>query len=152
MILISTGTCSKEEKKQEFNLHNILRVSFIDTLNTKSTILLSMKTKERLYISDFIEDPILTYPSYYSLSKSMHKNEMLQASLEAIHTVEFSNYHQAKEYTQIFQLFDMGGFPIYKEHYVVGYFGGRMMYLESYGWKTMPITKDAFSMENWLIF
>ncbi len=111
-----------------------------------------MKTKERLYISDFIEDPIITYPAYYSLSKSMHNNEMLHASLEAIHKVEFTHYHQPKEYEEIFALLDSGQFPIYKEHYAIGYFGGRVMYLESYGWKSMPITKDAFTMENWLVF
>jgi len=124
----------------------------IDALNLKSTILLPMKIKERLYISDFIENPIITYPAYYLLSKNMHKNEMLQATLEAIHTIEFLNYHQPKEYSEIFALLDSGQFPIYKEHYAVGYFGGRVMYLESYGWKSMPMTKDAFAMENWLVF
>ena len=111
-----------------------------------------MKKKERLYIIDIMDEPIVTYPAYYLLSKSMHTNEMLHASLEAIHQVNFEFYHQPKNYEDIFSLLHAGQFPIYKEHYAIGYFGGRVMYLESYGWKSMPITKEAFDMENWLVF
>jgi len=48
-------------------------------------------------------------------------------------------------------MFDSGTFPIYKEKYIVGYFGNKMMYLESYGWKGMPATADIFKLENWLV-
>jgi len=113
---------------------------------------MSMKKKERLYICDIMDEPIVTYPAYYLLSKSMHANEMLHTSLEAIHQVELEMYHHPKEYDEIFTLLHSGGFPIYKEHYVVGFFGGRVMYLESAGWKTMPMTQELFLMENWLVF
>jgi len=43
-------------------------------------------------------------------------------------------------------------YPIYKEMHVVGYFGGKMMYLDANGWRGMPCTKDVFNMENWMVF
>jgi len=111
-----------------------------------------MNKKERLYITDFIDDPAVTYPSYYLLSRSMHGNEMLRATLEAIHQIEFSFYHTPANSDDIFHLLQSGQFPIFKENYAVGYFGGRVMYLEPYGWKSMPMTKEAFEMGNWLVF
>ncbi len=111
-----------------------------------------MNKKERLYIADFIEDPAMSYPTYYLLSKSMFHNETLRSTLEAIHRFEFSNYKEAKDSDEIFYLLDSGQFAIYKEYYVVGYFGGRVMYLESNGWKSIPMTKEAFMMENWLVY
>ena len=111
-----------------------------------------MNKKERLYITEFMDDPVVTYPSYYLLSRAMHGNEMLQAALEAIHQMDFSFYRTAVESDDIFHLLHAGQFPIFKEQYAVGYFGGRVMYLESYGWKSMPMTKEAFDMGNWLVF
>jgi len=60
-------------------------------------------------------------------------------------------YAVAKSYDDIFAMFDSGTFPLYKEKYIVGYFGNKMMYLESNGWKGMPATADIFKMENWLV-
>ena len=111
-----------------------------------------MNKKERLYIADIMDDPVVTYPSYYLLSKSMHANEMLQAALEAIHQMEFDFYRVAANSDEVFHLLHSGQFPIFKERYAVGYFGGRVMYLETNGWKSMPMTEDAFRMENWLVF
>jgi len=111
-----------------------------------------MNKKERLYISDIMDDPAVSYPSYYLLSKSMFANEMLHAALEAIHQINFEFYHQPKDYEEVFHLLHSGAFPLFKERYAVGYFGGRVMYLETNGWKSMPMTQDAFNMENWLVF
>ena len=109
------------------------------------------KKKERFYICDLIENPAVPYPSYYVLSSSMHKNEMLQAAMIALHSFDFSYYETARKYEDIFAMFHAGTFPIYKEKYIVGYFGNKMMYLESNGWKGMPSTEDIFKMENWLV-
>ena len=109
------------------------------------------KKKERFYISDIVEDPAVTYPSYYILSSSMANNEMLQTALIALHTFDFSYYESAKSYEDIFAMFHSGTFPIYKEKYIVGYFGNKMMYLESNGWKGLPATEDVFKMEYWLV-
>jgi hypothetical protein len=109
------------------------------------------KKKERLYICDLLDDPVVPYPSYYVLSLSMHKNEMLQAAIMALHSFDFSYYETAKTYEDIFTMFDSGTFPLYKEKYIVGYFGNKMMYLESNGWKGMPATADIFKVENWLV-
>ena len=110
-----------------------------------------MKSKERLYISDIIDEPIITYPAYYLLSKSLINNELIHYALEAIHKYEFSQYRTPKDYQEIFNILNARDFVIYKEKYVIGYFGGRIMYLESYGWKSMNATEDVFEMENWLI-
>ncbi len=81
----------------------------------------------------------------------MHKNELLQAALIALHSFDFSYYEVPKNYANIFTMLYAGAFPIYKEKYLIGYFGNKMMYLESYGWKSMPLTEDVFKIENWLI-
>ena len=108
--------------------------------------------KERLYISQLLNNPAVSYPSYYTLSTSMLKNEMLLSSIEALHSFEFSYYECAKSYEDIFAMFSSGTFPIYKERYIVGYFGSKMMYLEPNGWRSMPTTEDTFKLENWLVF
>ncbi len=109
------------------------------------------KKKERFYISELLDDPAVSYPAYYVLSTTMHNNEMLQAALISLHSFDFSYYERAKTYEDIFAMFSSGTFPIYKEKYIVGYFGNKMMYLETNGWKGMPSTEDIFKMENWLV-
>ena len=109
------------------------------------------KKKERFYICDLLDNPAVPDPSYYLLSSSMHKNEMLHTALIALHSFDFSLYEKAKGYGDIFAMFHSGLFPVYKEKYIVGYFGNKMMYLESNGWKTMPATEEIFNMDNWLV-
>lgn len=109
------------------------------------------KKKEKLYISELLDDPAVAYPSYYTLSLSMHKNEILHTALIALHSFDFSHYESAKGFNDIFAMLHSGTFPIYKEKYLVGYFGGKMMYLESNGWKSMPATEDLFQLEYWLV-
>ncbi len=109
------------------------------------------KKKERLYISELMDDPAVTYPAYYVLSVSMHQNEILHDALIALHNFDFSYYEVARSFEDIFAMFSSGTFPIYKEKYIVGYFANKMMYLESHGWKAMPATEDVFKLENWLV-
>jgi len=61
------------------------------------------------------------------------------------------HYEHPNSYEDIFAMFLGGMYPIYKEMYVVGYFGGKMMYLDTGGWKGMPCTEDVFKMENWMV-
>jgi hypothetical protein len=110
------------------------------------------KKKERFYISDLLDNPVVTYPAYYVLSPSMYKNEMLHSAIYALHSFDFSYHESPTNYEDIFSMFDLGTFPIYKEKYIIGYFGNKMMYLESNGWKGMPVTIDIFKIENWLIY
>ena len=110
------------------------------------------KKRERFYITDLLEDPAVAYPSYYLLSTSMLKNEMLHSALISLHSFDFSYYEMAKSHDDIFAMLHSGTFPIYKEKYIVGYFGNKMMYLESSGWKGMPATEEIFKLENWLVF
>jgi hypothetical protein len=110
------------------------------------------KKKEKLYIDTLVEDPAFSYPSFYMLSSSMAKNEMLHAAIIALHTFEFDTYRRPTNFDELFKMFSWGGFPLYKEKYAVGFFGQKMMYLESNGWKAMPATADLFKLENWLIY
>jgi hypothetical protein len=110
-----------------------------------------LKKKERLYVTDLVDEPLLAYPNYYMLSYGMRKNEMLHDAIIALHTFDFKHYKRPISYEAIFEAFDRGGFAIYKERYVVGYFGGKMMYLEMHGWKTMPVTRELFTLDNWLV-
>ena len=107
--------------------------------------------KERLYISELLEDPSVTYPSYYALSPKMMKSEMLHYALIVLHSLDFEHYEHPTSYEDIFAMFSGGMYPIYKEMHVVGYFGGKMMYLDASGWKGMPCTQDVFKMENWMV-
>ena len=107
--------------------------------------------KERLYVSSLLEDPAVTYPTYYTLSTTMCKNEMLLSALESLHSYDFRYYETPRSHRDIFAMFDSGTFPIYKEKCLVGFFGGKMMYLESHGWKAMPVTAEIFEMEHWLV-
>ena len=109
------------------------------------------KKKERLYISELLDDPAITYPSYYVLSHSMLKNELLQHAIMVLHSFDFTHYQYPNSYEDIFAMFNGGMFPIYKEQYIVGYFGGKMMVLESGGWRALPCMEDVFKMENWLV-
>lgn len=111
-----------------------------------------MQKKERLYVADIIEEPVVSYPSYYLLSKSLLHDEILRARIEAIHLFDFNGYRGAQESDEIFAHLESRQFPIYKEYFVVGYFGGRVMYLEPQGWKSMPITRESFDMSNWLLY
>jgi len=107
--------------------------------------------KERLYISELLDDPSVTYPSYYAVSAKMMKNELLHHAIIVLHSLDFEHYQQPTTYEDIFSMFAGGMFPIYKEMYVVGYFGGKMMYLESHGWKGMFCNEDVFKLENWMV-
>jgi len=109
------------------------------------------KKKEKLYIHEIMDDPAISYPAYYALSFSMMKNEMLHDALICIHNLDFHYYETPKNFDDIFKMFDCGTFPIYKEKYIVGYFGNKMMYLESHGWKAIPASADIFKLENWLV-
>jgi len=113
---------------------------------------MNIKKKEKLYITDLLPEPVVTYPAYYTLSHAMAHNEMLLSALEALHSFDFKWYETPKSHDDIFAMFAGGGFPIYLEKYIVGYFGGRMMYLESHGWKSMPVTQEVFVLENWLVY
>ena len=107
--------------------------------------------KEKLYISQLLEDPIVRYPAFYVLSASLLKNESLLSAIEAIHQCDFKYYETPKNHEALFNVFASGGFPLYKQTYITGYFGGKVMYLESAGWRSMPLNEDAFSIQNWQI-
>ncbi len=109
------------------------------------------KKKERLYICDIIEDPPTIYPMYYIVSDTLKNNEMLIESLKAMHLSEFQDYKIPNDAKEIFEAINLGVFPIYKEQYVVGEFGGRLMYLESSGWKSLQVTKSIFDLNQWLV-
>ena len=106
--------------------------------------------KERLLVSDLLPDPAMTYPTYYSVSKSLHQDEILHDALIAIHSYNLKHYEKLDQAKDIFAVISRGGFAIYKEQYVVGFYGGKLMYLEPSGWKGLQATEDIFDMENWL--
>jgi len=109
------------------------------------------KKKERLYVYDLIEEPAITYPMYYLVSHSLHENDIFHDALIAVHMVDFEHFRVPEQGSEIFSALGAGGFVVYKEQYVVGFFGGKLMYLESSGWKGLPATEALFKMENWLV-
>jgi len=110
-----------------------------------------MRKKVRLYIADIMEEPHLPYPAYYLLTPAMIENELLHSALTALHMLDFRYYTTPNTHEDIFKTFDAGAFAVYKERYVVGCFGGRLMYLESTGWRTMPVTQEVYELEQWLL-
>ncbi|MDD3500707.1 MAG: hypothetical protein PHS85_10135 [Sulfurovum sp.] len=109
------------------------------------------KKKEKLYVRDLLDTPLVTYPAYYNLSSSMLNNDYLHSAIIALHSMDFRHYETAESYDKIFETFASGAFAIYKEQYIVGYFGEKMMYLEANGWHAMPAGRDIFKLEHWLV-
>ncbi len=107
--------------------------------------------KERLYIHTLIDDPVLTYPAYYLLSAYQHTNETLKSTIIALHSGELDSYTTPSDYKEIFSVLGRGEFALFKENYIIGHFGNRLMYLASDGWHGMSVTEDTFEMENWRI-
>jgi hypothetical protein len=107
--------------------------------------------KEKLYVSELLDTPLLTYPSYYVVSSNMAKNEFLHSALIALHSIDFRHYEVPQNFEKIFEIFSSGMFAIYKEQYIIGYFGEKMMFLEANGWRSMPVNRDIFTIEHWLI-
>ena len=107
--------------------------------------------KLRLYLHELLDDPVVTYPAWYLLSPKLHRDENLRETLRNIHRMDFSAYAHPRDPSEIFTVMRGGDYPIYLEKYAVGYFGGRVMYLESGGWKSMPLSEEAFDMSNWLL-
>jgi len=104
--------------------------------------------KERLYIKEILPNPVIEFPAYYILSQALLKNEMLQQSLIDIHSFNFGNYKSPKSHDEIFNSINYGAFPVFKQKYAIGLFGGKLMYLESHGWKALPCNFDSFNLEN----
>ncbi len=88
---------------------------------------------------------------YYIVSNSLKNNELLHESLRTVHLSEFDNVQTPIDAKEIFASINSGAFPIYKEQYVVGEFGGKLMYLESAGWKSLQVTEDIFDLNQWLV-
>jgi hypothetical protein len=109
------------------------------------------KKKEKLYVTDLLTTPASCYPCYYLLSTSMKENELLHNAIIALHSYHFSAYHIPESFHEIFTMLHSGCFPIYKEKYIIGYFGQKMMYLESHGWRALPAVEELFKLENWLV-
>jgi len=107
--------------------------------------------KERLYLYDLLEDPLVSYPAWYLLSPKLHRDENLRETLKAIHSMDFAPYAYPENFDDLFAAFAAGFYPIFREKYATGYFGGKVMFLESGGWKSMPLSREAFELENWLI-
>ena len=107
--------------------------------------------KERLYLYDLLEDPALSYPAWYLLSPKLHRDDNLRETLKAIHAIDFDPYRHPENSSELFSAFRMGLYPIYKERYAAGNFGGRVMILEGKGWKSLSFSEEACHLENWLI-
>ncbi|HEO97865.1 MAG: hypothetical protein JW682_05225 [Campylobacterales bacterium] len=107
--------------------------------------------KEKLYVKELMDRPLISYPAYYHVSRSMLNNDYLHSAIIALHSMDFHYYKAAESYEKIFETFASGAFAIYKELYIVGYFGDKMMYLEANGWHAMPANRDIFNLEHWLV-
>jgi len=107
--------------------------------------------KDRLYISELIEDPVVSYPAWYPLSPRLHADERLREALAALHSNSFEEYSHPDEWEGIFRSISSGEYPIYHETYIIGRFGGRLMYLDRSGWHSMSVTEEIFDMRGWLV-
>ena len=107
--------------------------------------------KEKLCLESIMADPVITYPACYQLSRAQIGNEMLHDAIRALHMVDFQHYERPDSFEALFSALRSGRFAIYKEGYVVGYFGEKLMYLQPQGWKSLPAGYDIFMLENWLI-
>lgn len=107
--------------------------------------------KEKIYITELIDNPQVTYPMTYTVSCVLAKSDSLRDALMSIHSYDFVNYKQPKDHIEVYRAIDSGYFAIYKERYAVSEFGGRLMYLEGNGWSSLNLTRDSIDMRFWLI-
>jgi len=108
------------------------------------------QNKERLYITDIVNNPAISSPAFYTLSTKLKNNEMLHFAIEAVHNYNFKAYYTPKSFNEIFASLNAGAFAIYKEKYIVANFN-KLMYLEPNGWKSLPAMQDIFELDNWLV-
>jgi hypothetical protein len=107
--------------------------------------------KEKIYITELMENPQVTYPMTYTVSSIMAKCDELKDALVSIHSFDFSGYVNPSSWFDIYKSIDNRAFVIYKERYAVSEFGGRLMYLEGNGWSSLNVTRDSFDMRFWLV-
>ena len=107
--------------------------------------------KERLYLYELLDDPVVSYPAWYLLSPKLHRDENLRETLRAIHRADFSPYASPASFDELFAAFRAGCYPIYRERAAAGYFAGRVMVLEGNGWKGLPLNEETTALENWLV-
>jgi len=107
--------------------------------------------KDKIYITELIDNPVVTYPMTYIVSIKLVANEFLKDALVAIHSFDFDHYKHPASWHEIYNSLNSGGFAIYKERYAVSEFGGKLMYLEGTGWSSMRVTSDIFDMRFWLV-
>ncbi len=107
--------------------------------------------KQRIYIADLIDDITISTPTYYLVSNYLSKNENFLYTLKALHSYKFDNFYYPKSFEDLFKYLKSKYFAIYKEKYILGLFKGKLMYLESNGWKSLTPIEDIFKLENYLI-
>ena len=111
---------------------------------------MGFRKKERLYLKTLLEDPLICYPPYYQLSGALIGDEILHDAIRALHSMTFDYYQVPESFEGLFASLQQGGYAIYKEKYIVGYFGQKLMYLQMHGWKALPANEEIFRLENWL--
>ena len=107
--------------------------------------------KRDLVVSELMESPVVIYPPRYRVSSRLYEDELLHESIRAVHMCAFEMLEHPESFDALFGSYRSGCYPIYKERYVTAYFGGKIMYLQMQGWKSLPATEDIFQLANWLI-
>jgi len=110
-----------------------------------------MRKKERLYLYELLDDPVVGYPAWYLLSPKLHRDENLREALRALHGMDFASYAPPADAAELFATFRGGLYAIYRERNVAALFGGRVMLLEGKGWQSLAFSEESCAMEQWLI-
>ncbi len=105
--------------------------------------------KSRLYLYDITENALITYPAWYLVSDKYKKDESFIDTLKILHESRTDDYPHPKSLDELLLSFKSGFYPIFKDNYLTAMITSKVYYLQSSGWKSLPVTEDIFDLMNW---
>ncbi len=105
--------------------------------------------KSRLYLYDITEDAIITYPAWYLVSDRYRSDELFLDTLRVLHESRLDEYPHPKSYDELLSSLKSGFYPIFKDNYLTAMITSKVYYLQSNGWKSLPVTEDIFDLMSW---
>ena len=105
--------------------------------------------KSRLYLYDITENALITYPAWYLVSDKYKKDESFIDTLKILHESRTDDFPHPKSLDELLSSFKSGFYPIFKDNYLTAMITSQVYYLQSSGWKSLPVTEDIFDLMNW---
>ena len=105
--------------------------------------------KSRLYLYDITQNALVTYPAWYLVSDKYKKDESFIDTLKILHESKTDEYPHPNSYDELLSCFKSGQYLIFKDNYLTAMMASKVYYLQSNGWKALPVTEDIFDLMHW---